>query len=375
MSQLCGHRLSKYVGNRDNNFNLIRFTAALMVIFSHSYAISLGDGSFEPFRHICGIPLGHIAVDIFFVTSGFLITSSFLRSETIAKYFWARILRIYPALIVAMLFCAIVIGGWFTLLSFEEYFSQGDVAKFILLNSSLLFGLSAHLPGVFSELPYPSAVNGSLWTLPWEVRMYLLVAMAGVMAHIIQRASRDKIFSGLVTIIFVAALTLQISNNLYEFTSNRHLVNAFRLTTMFFMGAQMYMLRDKISLDFRLFMFTISMLVLMAFLGALEAFYYFYVASIGYITLYLAYVPAGVVRKFSKAGDYSYGLYIYAFPVQQAVVAISIPFSVAVTPLALFYISSLITLGFAMLSWHFVEKRALQYKDFQIWSGKSEKIS
>ena len=85
-------------------------------------------------------------------------------------------LRIYPALIVAVLFC-IAVGAWFTSLSLMEYFSSGQTHKYFLKNITLLGGVEYGLPGVFLDLPHKGSVNGSLWTLPYEVKMYAILAI------------------------------------------------------------------------------------------------------------------------------------------------------------------------------------------------------
>jgi len=120
---------------------------------------------------------GGIALDVFFITSGFLITSSYFSRNNLFLFVWARILRIYPALIVATLFCVFIVGLTFTTLSVWEYLSSGQTLKFFLKNSTLFFGVEGALPGVFANIPWKTTVNGSLWTLPYEITMYLLLAI------------------------------------------------------------------------------------------------------------------------------------------------------------------------------------------------------
>lgn len=129
------------------------------MLFSHSFALALGSGNFEPLRSTIGMTWGDIAVDIFFVTSGFLITSSYLSRNNIIEFAWARVLRIYPALIAAILFCTFVVGLWFTENSLSEYFSNQQTLKYFIKNSTLFFGVEYRLPGVFLDVPYKEAVN------------------------------------------------------------------------------------------------------------------------------------------------------------------------------------------------------------------------
>lgn len=111
---MIGNLISNYTNTRDNNYNLIRFLAAVLVLFTHSFALTYGSGNAEPLRYSLGITWGTIAVDVFFVTSGFLIAGSFFKRGNLIAFGWARILRIYPALFVALLFCVFVVGLAFT---------------------------------------------------------------------------------------------------------------------------------------------------------------------------------------------------------------------------------------------------------------------
>lgn len=133
-----------------------------------------------------------------------------------------------------------------------------------------------------------------------------------------------------------------------------------RLSFMFFSGATAYVLKDWIRLSGVASMFLLAVLAVLAF-SSLEQrlFYPVYALSLAYLLLCLAYLPGGGIRRFNGFGDYSYGIYIYAFPVQQAVVA-SLP---GVSVAQLFLVSGGITLVLAMLSWHLLEQRALNFKD------------
>jgi peptidoglycan/LPS O-acetylase OafA/YrhL len=110
-------KLSIYVGNRDNNFNLLRFIAPTLVIISHAYPLILGRGNWALFTDLTGgLAFGTLAVDVFFITSIFLITSSLLRNENIIDFCWARIISIYPTLFISILFCVFVIGTYYTII-------------------------------------------------------------------------------------------------------------------------------------------------------------------------------------------------------------------------------------------------------------------
>jgi len=120
------------MGGRNNNFNLIRFIAASLVLYSHSFPLAGVDG--EPFRKYTGLSAGEMAVDVFFITSGFLIANSFFRRNSIISFVWARVLRIYPALFVAMIFCVLVVGLFFTKDAWSVYLLSAETHKYFIKN-------------------------------------------------------------------------------------------------------------------------------------------------------------------------------------------------------------------------------------------------
>ena len=346
--------LSEYTKTRDNNYNLIRFVAALLVLITHSFALALGGGDAEPLKNSIGMTLGTIAVDVFFVTSGFLIASSFFERNNIIAFAWARILRIYPALIVAIAFCTFIVGLFFTTHTTYEYLSNPDVYRYFMKNITLFFGVEYMLPGVFESIPYKNAVNGSIWTLPYEVKMYFLLAVISSVAVSLKSwlgASGIQIIFLCIGVIAVAA---NILNHFYFLLPN----NFTHLFSMFFIGSMFYLCRDKIFLSNKTFIF-MSIILLSSFFDK-DLFFVIYCITIPYMVLYMAYVPAGDIRGFNKIGDYSYGIYIYAFPVQQSIASLVPNISVPIMIL----LSFVVTFILSVLSWHFVEEKALKFKRY-----------
>ncbi len=352
--------LSDYATSRNNNFNLIRFFAACMVLYSHSFALAQGDGYFDPLRSIVGITFGTIAVDIFFITSGFLITASLLLRDNLIAFVWNRILRIYPALIIAIVFCVFVVGVVFTTLKTGQYLLDPDTYKFLIKNTTLVFGLHHTLPHVFESVPYKSAINGSLWTLPIEIRMYGLLFLMGLFCYMFCRFNKKYLFFIIVS-VGTLSLSLHVMNHYLEFVSHRELARELKLLSMFFVGSSLYVLKDKVILSSRATMVMIGM-ILIASLQK-DAFYTLYYVFIGYIVIWFAYIPSGIVREFNRFGDYSYGMYIYAFPVQQSIAVIVPGISVS----AMILISFFITLLLAFISWHVIEKNILKHKDKHVY--------
>ena len=168
-------KLSDLTHGHKNNFTLIRFIAATLVLFSHSF--TLAGEKFYPFAKIFGMSLGVLGLDIFFFVSGFLVTASLLIRKEIFAFAWARFLRIYPALFVAVIF-SVSVGAYFTSLPLNTFLNSNLVSNFFIKNITLLDGIGFRLPGVFADNPR-HAVNGSLWTLPWELKMYFVLFVAG----------------------------------------------------------------------------------------------------------------------------------------------------------------------------------------------------
>ncbi len=357
--------LSDYKDSRDNNFNLIRFVAAFLVLVSHSFPLATGSGVAEPLKSALGIAFGHIAVDIFFITSGFLITGSLLRSKSTPSYIAARVLRIYPALIVAMLLTVFVLGPLLTQLTLNDYFTR-QTFIYLLKNSTLFFGVEFNLPGVFVEVPWKNAINGSLWTLPYEVKMYTYLLFFFLGVAFLKRFTPVKYqrwvkFEWVIVFTALTSLLLHVSNHVY--------LNRFddfiRLFSFFFIGSFCYIYASVIRMSNSTFLLLIFFCLASA-IGVIywelskETFMVIYILTLPYIVFYLAYVPNGIIRRFNNLGDYSYGIYIYAFPIQQ--MSAMLIFNVSV--IQMIFVSGVLTLLFAIGSWHLVEKKALKLKTF-----------
>ncbi len=354
-------KLSTFTHGRDNNFNLIRFIAASLVILSHSYPLT--GSTHEPLGALAGFTFGHFAVDIFFITSGFLVTASLLKRSHLRSFIQSRVVRIYPGLIVAVAFCTYVIGPFFTTLPLGEYFKSPTTHNFFIYDSLLVVKpIQYALPGVFEYLPVKNAVNGSLWTLPSELHMYGMLAALGLITlHIVKTLGKQSL-QHLITIIAITATALYLADHNSPFIEGVNLPNFVRFTSMFFMGGMYYIYRDRIPMSAFLF-FPLLALVLYTSMTPGTTSFSVYSVTLPYLVLYLAYVPHGPLRSFNKLGDYSYGLYIYAFPIQQSLVFL-MP---KIGSLSLFLAAFPITLLLAMLSWHFVEKPSLSH-----WRGKPD---
>jgi peptidoglycan/LPS O-acetylase OafA/YrhL len=344
-------KLSAVAQGRDNNFNLIRFVAAFAVLVSHSFPLTTGLIDSEPMRVAYGLTWGDIAVDIFFITSGFLVTASLIARKSILAFLWARALRIVPALWVMLAFTIFGIGLGLSALGPQRYLGAHQTWKYAVENATLIRSIAYTLPGVFSSNPL-HAVNGSLWSLRPEVDMYGALACLWIISALAKAKRVAALNCSIVALAAVSGI-IYLGQGTFENPDDEFP----GLIFMFFTGASFYVLKEHIELRWSvcLALLAIDLLCLMnraALFIALSL-------SLAYLVFCAAYGVRGRIRAFNRFGDYSYGIYIYAFLVQQTIIAL-IP---GLSALELIGIASVFTLILAMLSWHLIEKRALALKD------------
>ena len=345
---------------RDNNFNLLRFLAASAVLLSHSWPLALGTNESEPLAQIFPqLTLGTSAVIVFFAISGFLISSSWDRSRDPRAFLIARVLRIYPGLLVMLLLSVIVFGPLMTTHSIPAYF--GRFATWTYLPSNLLLVKSQlSLPGVLERSPY-NVLNGSLWTLGYEVTCYLALLLAGISGGLKQKTFRLT----LLAFILIGFALWQVPGSNDRGFANKVLL----LGPAFLVGTCAWNWRDKIPLSGPLALL-LGAACSGAMLYGLPLAHLLFSIAVTYGSLYVAFVPKGYVRKFSKGGDFSYGMYIYAFPIQQLVHF----FLPEAGVLRMFVIAFAATLCCAALSWTYVERSAIEWGKVHLkarWEGAS----
>ncbi len=347
-------RLSDYARSRDNNFTLLRLTAALTVVLAHSRPV-LGLGPPEQdflLAHI-GRAFGPIALDWLFVTSGFLVTASLFQRGDLNHFIWARALRLYPALWLCLPMTVFILAPLLSTMPAKDYYASKETWTYFWRGATLFNGIRYTLPGVFETNTLKGEFNGSLWTLPVELRMYVFCAVAWL-AFSWRPALR---VAALKIVAPIVALFLYVSI-LRHFSQGITINNVDVAIFMFFMGATLYFWRDKASLSWASFVALPLLVSGAALMDRGLAFAVYLLCSAPFL-LHLAYLPGGKIRKVNDWGDYSYGIYIYAFPVQQTLALFFPNMPVAAMVLA----SGGISFALAWCSWRLVEKRAMEMKN------------
>jgi peptidoglycan/LPS O-acetylase OafA/YrhL len=337
--------LSETCQGRDNNLNLIRVLAAIAVLVSHAYPIALGPGTPEPLLQTLERSLGTLAVEMFFIISGFLIAQSYDRSSSNLRFAIARVLRLWPALIVSIGLVALPMGFFVTTLTPGQYLGSSETWSFIARNLTLI-SVQYELPGVFQQNPF-TGVEGSIWTLIHEVACYVGLFMIGVLGLLRRKAVMAAMFTALLLFTFAV--------NHYGIDLNPKVNKFLPLAVAFGIGTAFYIWRDGIGLSVLVMCATIGLAIA---LRTTPVYDFVFKLALAYTVFWLAYVPSGVLRLYNHVGDYSYGIYIYAFPVQGLVVWLFGP----MTPLTNMAIALPMTLIPSILSWHLIEAPALKLK-------------
>lgn len=338
--------------HRDNNFNFIRAIAALAVLVSHAYPIAWGSRTVQPFEEALGLPLGRFAVLIFFIVSGYFITQSALRSKGPFDFWIARFLRIYPGLFVSLSLTALL-GVGASALSFADYFSSRETYTYLPAGLSLLW-IQYALPGVFGSNPFPQVVNGSLWTLFYEVLCYVMVSALAVLGVLQCKIRRTGFFAAYL-IVYVAAKAMVLTGHTPAWASPaaiNFLNHLLELTPAFVIGVLFYIYRDHLPLNF-----TICVVFVLCTIFSTNTPFYreMLLFSAAFCTFYIGFRSLQWLYPFNKLGDYSYGMYIYAFPIEQLVTY----FFNGVPALGIVAIATPITIAVSAASWHTIEAPAL----------------
>ena len=331
-----------------DNYLPLRLLAACGVLFGHCYALTMpyNDNDFIA-RLLPGFYGGSLAVFFFFAISGYLVTLSLIRQPGLWRYVRNRLLRVFPAYWVCLLVCALILGPIFTTLPLSDYFRDPGTWHYIggnILPASFVWVL----PGVFKHNPYPDVVNGSIWSLGLEVRWYVYLGVLTALTLVQRRWAFTLV---------VAALLL---HGAWATWAGPPDDKSFRALSLIFVAAGLCaQWRDRVPVSHLLMAALVASAALLRNTGM---FFALVTVAVLYASFWIAYaLPA---LPWPKGRDYSYGVFLYAFPVQQAIAALW----PGITPLAMFAIAAPTVLLLAMASWHGLEAPALRLKN---WPRKS----
>lgn len=273
-----------------------------MVILSHSFSVT--EGPLSP-----GTPLdvitqtrlsvGGVAVAIFFLYSGILIAKSCERHKSFKQFFYKRILRIFPELIVCVLASIFIIGLAVTNLPWTEYLLHPQ-SYLYLLNIVMI---PVHtLPGVFVHNPYPLVVNAALWTIAAEFMCYIFCFAVYKLLKFKRSSMRNmSVVLGIVILAYIAC-------------GHAWMLSFVRALAEFYLGMMLWVYRDRIILSKRLVLAATVLCVVLILAGqdVLAMLICF-----PYMALWLGWGTPCVFEHFCEKQDYSYGIFLWGFPLQQ----------------------------------------------------------
>jgi peptidoglycan/LPS O-acetylase OafA/YrhL len=339
-------------------FDYIRLVAASSVILSHAFLIAEGTEQNEPFVRLLGAHnnLGLYGVFVFFVISGFLVTNSAEKTPSTMRFLWHRVMRIYPALIVCLLLTGIVLGAMFSNLALEEYFRLLYPWKYAAKGTLYLEAWSIPTVSFYAEGDWiGEGVNGSLWTIRYEVACYLLLA-------VLLSVRRLRLWE--VLSIFLVVQTLLLSG--WGKGWPDPIPDAILVLPSFFAGSLVAIASRGHRLPRWPLLPCGALLLIAISTGKVMEFFPLFG---GYPLLWFAILPAPRAPRLRKVGDISYGMYLYGWPIEQMYKALMGP----AEWWEIFFPSILTAALCGYASWHLIERRALKAKDFK-WRGISEAV-
>ena len=361
--------IGEALSNRSNSLNFLRLVLALTVLVSH--AIGLGFGLDPSVNHT---PTGTIVVYGFFGLSGYLIAGSAIRNSS-GRYLWQRFLRIFPGFWLALVLTAFFFGliGW---LSPGEYRLAGFIAHtdshcgvscyLGTRNSPFDYVLNNALLRINQPLIAGTAWNGSLWTLFYEFLAYLFLLALAMVGFLRQRFLTLATTIGLWTFVTAITLTPSLADR-FNTPANGFATNFLLLTTIFMVGAVTFLYRERIPDSGWLALSCALLFIASLWLpGEFPIWALPFTPSVLLAPL-IAYplLWLGIHLPFQRIGsknDYSYGLYIYAYPVTVLLIIWHVQ-RWGYVVFVLLCIAA--TVPFAVGSWWFIENRALALKKIE----------
>jgi peptidoglycan/LPS O-acetylase OafA/YrhL len=334
----------------DNAFDLIRFIAALGVLYSHSFPLT---GQPEP-TYLSGETIGTLCVFIFFGVSGYLVQKSWDRNRNPRSFIINRGLRIYPGLVACVFLSAFFLGPMTSMLPAADYLINAETYKFTLSNLTMFLDKHGSLPGVFNHLPFPNSVNGSLWTIRFEIFMYIVLLVV-VMAFRNSTVAHCILLGFFLCVWGIGKyIGLEEPGELLWRLNYIGLHGGILRLAPFFLAGALLARQPRSILN--PYLASAGIVALFLFADAGFGIVLLWIL-LPYCVMTAAYHAPEPLKHFGRYGDFSYGIYLYAFPVQQTLSYLE----VRSWPLHL-GLSVIVTLCLAVFSWKCIESPALRLK-------------
>lgn len=328
--------LAEALKRDNNNADLLRLIAAFAVIWGHAYSFVLGPQIPEPVGRLLVFDYaGSLAVIFFFFLSGILVTNSWLSNSSPIRFVLARALRIFPALILSAVFCVFILAPLLVQIPVEDYFSHTKALSKVLLHPHKDYAL----PGLFENTPFPSA-NGSIWTIRYEIVMYGLLLGAGLCGVFRHKAFASALLGAIVLIFMIDPERIEVLG-----LSNMNMGG--RFPAFFAAGALFALYKHQIRITAKL----VGGLILLAWLCRHGSIFQFTFYPAFLMTL-LWLMTTKAVKAIRLPGDFSYGVYVFGWPIQKAMVQLFPAAGVHVNQA----LSMAAALGLAIVSWYVLEK-------------------
>lgn len=344
--------------SRNNNFTMIRLIATVFVFAGHM-GVLLG---MQP-PLLGSFPVHELGVGILFLISGYLITMSWLSDPDPLRYGIRRFFRLWPPFAVMIFIMVFVTGPLLSNLGVQEYFQSSY--KSYLLN--LRFYIVYSQPGVFSNLPYPNTINGSLWTMPVEASLYILTPFLLTVLRVKNHSRKSFYLTASLTaasIIFDIYLRI-FCTDIRPVFYGTDLIAAYHLIVFYMIGILYTYKEVRKYLNIQLGCVLMCLLLL----------FQFSVTSLQYLLLYVilpyfvfsfVFAANPIFCKMERRMELSYGIYLYGFFFQQCIVSLNQRYEMNLSYLEAFVLSALPTLAAAVLSYFLVEKPAQRFSRWLI---------
>lgn len=333
--------ISEILKRNNNNLDLIRLFTALLVVWYHCLVHYADTPPHLPIMRPFNVELGYLGVSIFFFISGLLVTNSIITKRRVLPFIFSRFFRIYPAYIVMLLLCTFVIGPIFTNIGIIEYLKHPQTWEYFINN--IMLNAKGVLPGLWEGHPYES-VNGSLWTIPFEVTCYIIVLATFILYKKLRLNYWIVISCALIMAILPQDITWNTLGISWIFFNRGQLF-------CFIIGALFAIYKDKVKIDSTLIYILILLCTLLY--RWQNVIYFLFPITIAITLLYCS--TTDLIKKIKLPHDISYGVYIIHAPVIQIVFATTNISSWLIC----FLITSTITIPLAILSAKYIEEPAL----------------